>query len=85
MRESSKPRTGWIAGVLLQVLLLTSLSGCASNPLVVPQEKAAVPAEWSRPQLPDVNAFSEKAQSFLQRVQTYFEETPQFTTPSQQP
>lgn len=39
-----------------------------------------MPAEWNEPQLPGARYFSEKAQSFLLKVQTYFKETPEFTT-----
>lgn len=44
------------------------------------EEPLPMPAEWNEPQLPGARYFSEKAQSFLLKVQTYFKETPEFTT-----
>ena len=85
MSGSSRPRTDWILGGLLLTLLLMSLAGCASSPAVVPCEKAKVPVEWSEKQLPSAKAYSQKVSDFLQRVQSYQSETPQFTMPSHQP
>lgn len=70
---------------MLLAATLFALSGCASTISVAPGESPPVPAAWSEKQSPDAKAFSEKVQSFLQRVETYFNETPTFTTPSPKP
>lgn len=59
---------------------LTILTGCSVPTKIVSEEPLPTPAEWSEPQSPGAKAYSEKAQSFLQKVQTYFKETPEFTT-----
>lgn len=59
---------------------LTTLTGCGVHTKIVSDEPLPKPAEWSEPQLPGARDFSEKAQSFLLKVQTYFKETPEFTT-----
>ena len=59
---------------------LTTLTGCNVPTKIVSEETLPTPAEWNEPQSPGARDFSEKAQSFLQRVQTYFKETPEFTT-----
>lgn len=69
--------------MLLSAMLfasLTTLTGCSVPTKIVSEEPLPTPAEWSEPQLPGARDFSEKAQSFLQRVQTYFKEMPEFTT-----
>ena len=69
--------------MLLGVMLcasLTTLTGCSVPTKIVSDEHLPTPAEWNEPQSPGARDFSEKAQSFLQRVQTYFKETPLFTT-----
>ncbi len=58
---------------------LTTLTGCSVPTKIVSDEPLPTPAEWNEPQSPGARDFSEKAQSFLQRVQTYFKETPEFT------
>ena len=70
----------YVASCLTLALML---SGCAVQPRYVSEEKAPLPAVLSEPQSPRAKDFSEKAQSFLQRVQAYFKETPEFTTPEQ--
>lgn len=59
---------------------LTTLTGCSVHTKIVSDEPLQTPAEWNEPQSPGARDFSEKAQSFLQRVRTYFKETPEFTT-----
>ncbi len=58
---------------------LTTLTGCGVPTKIASDEPLPTPAEWNEPQSPGARDFSEKAQSFLQRVQTYFKETPEFT------
>ncbi len=62
---------------------LTTLTGCSVPTKIEREEPLPMPAEWNEPQSPGAKDFSEKAQSFLQRVQAYFKETPEFTTPEQ--
>ena len=62
---------------------LTPLTGCSVPTKIEREEPLPMPAEWNEPQSPGAKDFSEKAQSFLQRVQAYFKETPEFTTPEQ--
>lgn len=59
---------------------LTTLTGCSVHTKIMSDEPLQTPAEWNEPQSPGARDFSEKAQSFLQRVRTYFKETPEFTT-----
>lgn len=69
-----------LLGAILCVSLMT-LTGCSVPTKIVSEEPLPMPAEWNEPQSPSARDFSEKVQSFLQRVQTYFKETPLFTTP----
>ena len=62
---------------------LTTLTGCSVPTKIEREEPLPMPAEWNEPQSPGAKDFSETAQSFLQRVQAYFKETPEFTTPEQ--
>ena len=62
---------------------LTTLTGCSVPTKIEREEPLPMPAEWNEQQSPGAKDFSEKAQSFLQRVQAYFKETPEFTTPEQ--
>ena len=59
---------------------LTTLTGCSVPTKIASEEPLPTPADWNEPQSPGARDFSEKAQSFLQRVQNYFKETPQFMT-----
>ena len=72
--------------MLLGVMLcasLTTLTGCSVPTRIASEEPLPTPAEWNELQSPSAKDFSEKAQNFLQRVQAYFKETPEFTTPDQ--
>ena len=68
-----------LLGAMLCVSL-TTLPGCSVPTKIASEEHLPTPAGWSEPQLPGARDFSEKAQSFLLKVQTYFKETPEFTT-----
>ena len=69
--------------VAMQCAFLATLIGCSVPTKIEREEPLPMPAEWNELQLPGAKDFSEKAQSFLQRVQAYFKETPEFTTPEQ--
>ena len=81
MRNSSKHRTAWMLGAVALSLCLQSLTGCATSS--APCEKVQTPAEWREPQLPAAKDFSKEVHQLLLDVQTYFSETPRFTTRSQ--
>ena len=66
--------------VAMQCAFLAILIGCSVPTKIVNDEPLPTPADWNEPQSPGARDFSEKAQSFLQRVQNYFKETPQFMT-----
>lgn len=59
---------------------LTTLTGCSVHTKIVSDEPLPTPAEWSEPQLPGAKTYSEKAQAWLRKVESYFSETPVFTT-----
>lgn len=68
--------------VLSVLMSMLNLTGCASPSLSEPPEPRPLPAQWSEPQSPGAKAFSEKVRNFLPKAETYFSETPRFTTPS---
>lgn len=85
MKDLSKRRTRLMLCVLIASTLMLSLSGCAVPSLHEPSGPQPLPAQWKEPQSPGAKAFSEKVQSFLQKAERYFSETPALTTPSSEP
>ena len=85
MKDLSKRRTRLMLCVLIASTWMLSLSGCAVPSLHEPSDPRPLPAQWKEPQSPGAKAFSEKVQSFLQKVERYFSETPALTTPSSEP
>lgn len=71
--------------VLSASTLILSLNGCAVPSLHEPSGPQPLPAQWKEPQSPGAKTFSKKVQSFLQKAERYFSETPQLTTPSSEP
>lgn len=71
----------WLLLVLTLMLCAWTLSGCASPMRIVCEKPLPLPAEMSEPQSPGAKAFSEKVSNFLPKVESYFKETPEFTTP----
>lgn len=83
MKNLLPRKTRWMLLGAMLCASLTTLTGCSVHTKIASEEPLPTPAEWSEPQLPGAKDFSEKAQNFLQRVQAYFKETPEFTTPEQ--
>lgn len=80
MRGSWLLRMHWRLLVLVLMLCVAMLSGCASPTSVVCSEPLTLPAEMSAQQSPGAKAYSEKVQTYLRKAALYFDETPQFTT-----
>lgn len=85
MRDLSKRRKRSMLCVLIASMWMLSLSGCAVPSLHEPSGPQPLPAQWREPQSPGARAFSEKVQSFLQKAERYFSETPELMTPSSEP
>lgn len=85
MRDWSKRRTRSMLCVLSASMWILSLSGCAVPSLHEPSGPQPLPAQWKELQSLGAKAFSEKVQSFLQKAERYFSETPALTTPSSEP
>lgn len=81
MRNWSPLKTLWTLCALTLIASVLILSGCAAPNLNAPPERAPLPATWSAPQSPGAKTFSEKVQSYFQRLEAYWSETPRFTTP----
>lgn len=81
MRNWSPLKTLWTLCVLTLIGCVLILTGCAAPNLNAPPERAPLPATWSAPQSPGAKTFSEKVQSYFQRLENYWRTTPRFTTP----
>lgn len=80
MKNWSPQRTLWTLCALTLIVSALILTGCAAPNLNAPPDRPTLPAEWSAPQSPAAKAFSEKVQSYFQRLEVYWLETPRFTT-----
>ena len=87
-RGGKRTKSLWRYKTLLKLLaliviamLVSMLSGCASSMRIESEKPLPLSAEMSAPQSPDAKAFSEKVSDYLGKVETYFKETPTFTTP----
>lgn len=81
MRNWSPLKTLWTLCVLTLIGCVLILTGCAAPNLNAPPERPPLPATWSAPQSPGAKTFSEKVQSYFQRLENYWRTTPRFTTP----
>lgn len=87
--RGAKPTSAWwkcrtlsmLLGLIALGLIASTLSGCASSMRIESDKPLPLSAEMSAPQSPDAKRFSEKVSDYLGKVETYFKETPTFTTP----
>lgn len=69
-----------LLGLIALGLIASLLSGCASSMRIESEKPPPLSAEMSARQSPDAKRFSEKVSAYLGKAQTYFAETPTFTT-----
>ena len=70
----------WLLLVLLLLIFALMLSGCASPTRIVCEEPKPMPAELTRPLLPDAHSFSSDVQTFLREVEAWLKTSQQSTT-----
>lgn len=81
MKNSWQRRMRWmLLALTVSACLATTLSGCANSAKIECEKPLSLPAEMSAPQSPGAKVYSEKASSYLEKVEKYFAETPRFTT-----
>lgn len=69
-----------ILGLMLLLLAIgICLTGCASQQVVVPQQRQEVPQSLTQKALPDAEAFCSEVQAWLNEVASYMGDAPQDT------
>ena len=76
---SQRKTRSMLLGAMLCAFLMI-LSGCSAPTKIMNDEPLPTPASWREPQSPEAKNFSERVRLYLQKVENYFSEMPEFTT-----